>query len=1473
MKKFILQLAVVFAFICSSQLTNAQLVSSTGETLVNTTTTDSTQQNCAISMDTLGRYVIVWESEFEDGDGFGIFAKVYNADHTVRVPDFEITTTADDRVNDQRFPDVAMNAEGTWCVTWQSQEDQRFDTGFGEWITQGWDVYRRIFDIDGTAVSGRSRVNSSTTGNQMHAAVAASDDRFVVTYMSEVSGQDESEIHGRVTLANGAWVMSSMVVHSLIGSHMAHPDVATTVSNDYTFTWQVESLDGDRNGIYTASYNNSYTQTVVPTQVNTTTTGNQQEPRIAMDEYGEFMIVWSSFNQDGDHYGIFGQRFLSPGTPSGGEIAITTNTAGSQDHAAIAVSREGGKYIISWTDDSADGDKSGVYSRTMYSNGSFLDIDALINTTTANYQSFSDVAIGNDTTQAVFAWQSGVRDGSTGQTDDSYYGIYYQGVVIEDITPPVAVCQNINLYLDGSGNASIVPADVDGGSTDNVGITSMTTSISAFTCADIGTNVVALTVYDAAGLSDNCNSTVTVLDTISPVLTCMTDLTIECHDDDSPAALGYSTATDNCDATPTVLFSDVITPGSCANESTIYRTWTATDNEGNTSSCLQTITVNDVTAPVASNPAAVNVECIGDVPANDVTVVIGETDNCTAIPIVTFVSDASDGNTCPEVITRTYSVKDDCDNETLVTQTITVNDITAPVASNPAAVNVECIGDVPTIDITDVIGETDNCTAIPIVTFVSDATDGNTCPEVITRTYSVKDDCDNETLVTQTITVNDITAPVASNPAAVNVECIGDVPANDVTVVIGETDNCTAVPIVSFVSDASDGNSCPEVITRTYSVKDDCDNETLVTQTITVNDITAPVASNPAAVNVECISDVPANDVTVVIGETDNCTAIPTVTFVSDASDGNTCPEVITRTYSVKDDCDNETLVTQTITVNDITAPVASNPAAVNVECIGDVPANDVTVVIGETDNCTAVPIITFVSDASDGNSCPEVITRTYSVKDDCDNETLVTQTITVNDITAPTASNPVAVNVECIGDVPANDVTVVIGETDNCTATPTVTFVSDASDGNTCPEVITRTYSVTDDCGNETLVTQTITVSDITLPTASNPVAVNVECISDVPSADITVVIDELDNCTASPVVAFVSDVSDGLSCPETITRTYSVTDDCSNSINVTQTITVSDITLPTASNPVAVNVECTSDIPAADITVVIDELDNCTASPIVAFVSDVSDGLSCPETITRTYSVTDDCSNSINVTQTITVHDITNPAVDVAALSDVSEACSVTPIAPTATDNCDGVITATADVAFPITASGTTLVTWTYTDLCGNTTIQTQNIIVTVVDVTTSLGLDQVTITASNSNGTYVWIDCDNGNTIVPGETGQSFTSTVNGSYAVIVSENGCTDTSDCVIINHVGIDDINIETLIVYPNPSSDGVFKYDSEKNVMSVNAYDMQGRIVPVTVNTINKIIDASKLSQAKYIFEFILEGNFVVRKEVIIITD
>jgi hypothetical protein len=86
-------------------------------------------------------------------------------------------------------------------------------------------------------------------------------------------------------------------------------------------------------------------------------------------------------------------------------------------------------------------------------------------------------------------------------------------------------------------------------------------------------------------------------------------------------------------------------------------------------------------------------------------------------------------------------------------------------------------------------------------------------------------------------------------------------------------------------------------------------------------------------------------------------------------------------------------------------------------------------------------------------------------------------------------------------------------------------------------------------------------------------------------------------------------------------------------------------------------------------------------------------------------------------------------------------------------------------------------------------------------------STTVNNSTITANNSNATYVWLNCDKNYSPIAGETSQSFTPTSNGNYAVELTENDCVDTSACVRIANLDITDLLFESGIkLYPNPSS-------------------------------------------------------------------
>jgi len=188
-------------------------------------------------------------------------------------------------------------------------------------------------------------------------------------------------------------------------------------------------------------------------------------------------------------------------------------------------------------------------------------------------------------------------------------------------------------------------------------------------------------------------------------------------------------------------------------------------------------------------------------------------------------------------LVRTWTFTDECGNESSVMQTITVNDDTPPTASNLPTINVECMADIPPFDIDDVLNVNDNCTAAPIVNFVNDVSDNNTCPETITRTYEIVDECGNFVNLVQTIIVGpDDDLPIINCPEDITgLESLADLPAPDINLVIA-SDNCSFQ--VAFVNDLPENfNPCTgnNILTRTYEVVDECSNVSSCVQNISFN--------------------------------------------------------------------------------------------------------------------------------------------------------------------------------------------------------------------------------------------------------------------------------------------------------------------------------------------------------------------------------------------------------------------------------------------------------------------------------------------------------------------------------------------------------------------------------------------------------------------------------------------------------------
>ena len=468
---------------------------------------------------------------------------------------------------------------------------------------------------------------------------------------------------------------------------------------------------------------------------------------------------------------------------------------------------------------------------------------------------------------------------------------------------------------------------------------------------------------------------------------------------------------------------------------------------------------------------------------------------------------------------------------------------------------------------------------------------------------------------------------------------------------------------------------------------------------------------------------------TIIPYATDNCPNV-SVTLVEQKIIGVCAGNYqLIRTWTAIDGSGNQTIATQTVTIGDFTPPVIVSgiPANATYACTDVIPSPPPLSSIIATDNCS-VPadiVITYAQTTVPG-SCPNSYTlhRTWTATDQCSNSSSATQVITIQDNVAPTADAlPALGPFVCYASIPAANINDVTGEVDNCGGAVTVTFVSDGANPG-CTGTVVRTYRLTDVCGNSATITQNITISDNIAPTADPlPALGPFTCYSNIPANNINDVTGEVDNCGGTVTVAFVSDGANP-GCAGTVVRTYRLTDVCGNSAMITQNISINDNVAPTADPlPALGPFACYSNIPANNINDVTGEMDNCGGTVTVAFVSDGANP-GCSGTVVRTYRLTDACGNAANITQNILIQDIVPPVItcpgNVNTVADPGKTFATISLpAPTYSDNCTptGNISITWVMTVPTAGSGTgiipvpfqfnlgtTTVTYSATDACGN-------------------------------------------------------------------------------------------------------------------------------------------------------------------------
>lgn len=275
----------------------------------------------------------------------------------------------------------------------------------------GSNVSVRGFAADGIPLAPEFHVGAFTTSFDQGPSIAADPlGGFLVVWTSFAMDGSLWGVFGRHLGGDGSPRGDEFQVNSFTTDSQIHPSVAMDGFGNSIVVWESLEQDGSGRGVFGRRFGSDGTPLGPDFQVNTYSTGSQEHPAVAADPEGNFLVVWESDEQDGDEEGVFARRFASDGTPQGAEWQVNDFTTSYQRNPSVAADASG-NFVVVWTSDRNDGFDAGIFGRRFASEGSPLGAEFQVNTFTPHDQLRPSVSV-DASGKFVVLWQGAYRDGS-----------------------------------------------------------------------------------------------------------------------------------------------------------------------------------------------------------------------------------------------------------------------------------------------------------------------------------------------------------------------------------------------------------------------------------------------------------------------------------------------------------------------------------------------------------------------------------------------------------------------------------------------------------------------------------------------------------------------------------------------------------------------------------------------------------------------------------------------------------------------------------------------------------------------------------------------------------------------------------------------------------------------------------------------------------------------------------------------------
>jgi hypothetical protein len=302
----------------------------------------------------------------------------------------------------QRWPAIDKDGNGNYYVVWQSLNQVATNSKS--------DIYLQMFNSSNTKIGGEVLINSTVTNNQEKSVIATnSNGKCIVAWSSYSDLQSIYDIRARILNQNSPQG-NEILVNTTTLNTQSNPSVAIRSSGEFVIAWDSWNQDGGDRGVYAQRFDATGNKNGTEFRANTTLAYSQAKPRVKYFSDGKFVIIWESFKQDGSGYGMYGRIFNSDGTANTNEFQINTFTTDYQWYGDVEVFNDD-SFIVVWCSWEQDGDDGGIYVQRFNSAGIKAGNEVRINKTTAQYQWLPKIKKLSGRNAAV-VWSSWKQDGS-----------------------------------------------------------------------------------------------------------------------------------------------------------------------------------------------------------------------------------------------------------------------------------------------------------------------------------------------------------------------------------------------------------------------------------------------------------------------------------------------------------------------------------------------------------------------------------------------------------------------------------------------------------------------------------------------------------------------------------------------------------------------------------------------------------------------------------------------------------------------------------------------------------------------------------------------------------------------------------------------------------------------------------------------------------------------------------------------------